>query len=136
MQNQVDTLEIKLGEAKKKKYLKSRFIHDPSQILYELQCERDNIPFVHVHEHKEGHATLTVMLPHNKELSYQTREDIANMAGCIDIYPTTNDYSLGMKMRVRAKDIRSFVSIPTENAILFAEKIVDVLTRKGMFLVK
>jgi len=133
MVNQISTLGVKLGEARQRKYLKSHRMYDESQILYELQCERDNVPFIHVHEHKEGYATLLVTFPHGMELDYQTREDIANLAECIDIYPETNNYRPGMKMRVRAKDIRSFVSIPTEKAILFTEKLVDVLSQKGMF---
>jgi hypothetical protein len=131
--NQVDVLGIKLGEAIQKKYLKSHRMYDETQVLYELQCERDNVPFIHIHEHKEGHATLSVTFPHDMELDYQAREDIANLAECIDIYPETRDYRPGMTMRVRAKDIRSFISIPTEKAILFAEKLVDVLSQKGMF---
>jgi hypothetical protein len=133
MGNQISRLGTKLGKAKEKKYLKSHRMYDETQILYELQCERDNVPFIHIHEHKEGYATLSVTFPHDMELDHQTKEHIANLAECIDIYPETSNYRPGMQLRVRSKDIRSFISIPTEKAVIFAEKLVDVLSQKGMF---
>lgn len=136
MINQVDIQSIKLGEAKEKKYLKSSHIHDTSQVIYEVWCERENIPFINVHEHKKGYVTLKVTLPHNKELNHQTREDIANIAEKFDIFADTHDFEHWMQVRVRPKEIRSLQSIPIDKAIPYVEKIVEILSQKGMFDVK
>lgn len=133
MINQVDT---KLNEASKKKYLRSQFMHDPSQIIYEVICERDNIPFIDVHEYKKGYIALRIDFPQNRELDYQTREDIANLAEKFDIFADTHDFGHSMQIRVRTKDIRSLQSIPVDKAIPYVEKIVDILSQKGMFNVQ